>query len=130
MNPRKRDYFDRQVRWVLRRLPDEIHEILEEVPLHIEDRPSRRLMEEMKIPPDGDLCGCFAGLSIDEIHVYASTLPNTIMIFRRGIFSRAYDEAGRFDRDELRRQIRITILHELAHFHGMDEDELDAIGYG
>jgi predicted Zn-dependent protease with MMP-like domain len=41
----------------------------------------------------------------------------------------ATDQDGRVNEAELRRQIRITVLHELGHHHGLDEDELERLGY-
>lgn len=126
----KREYFDKQVEWVLKRLPQKVLRLLEEVPLHVEDKPSRELMREMNVEYDDELCGCFSGVAIDERYELNSPVPNSVTIFRKGIFVLACDEEGNFSRTELRNQIRITILHELAHFHGMDEDEIDDIGYG
>ncbi len=130
MNRRKRDYFDKQVEWVLARLPRKIVRLLDEVPLHVEDAPSKKLMREMDIEHDDELCGLFSGVAMDERFERNPLLPNHVIIFRKGIFALAYDEEGKFRREELREQIRITILHELAHFHGMDEEEIAAIGYG
>ncbi|MDR0703563.1 MAG: metallopeptidase family protein [Planctomycetaceae bacterium] len=48
-------------------------------------------------------------------------VPNMIILFRRGIYAQAVNEQGMFSRSELRRPIRITILHELGHFHGLDD---------
>jgi predicted Zn-dependent protease with MMP-like domain len=50
-------------------------------------------------------------------------LPDTITIFRRPL------EVEFEDPDELQRQIRITVLHELAHYFGIDEERLDELGY-
>lgn len=130
MHPKKRDYFDRQVRRVLDRLPASVTALLEEVPLLVEDHPSRRVMREMNVEYADDLCGLFSGVAMGQESGLNPNVPNSITIFRLGLFALAYDEEGRFHRDELRRQIRITVLHELAHFHGMDEDELEEIGYG
>jgi predicted Zn-dependent protease with MMP-like domain len=137
MNKNNRDYFDRQVEWVLERLPRKVLRLLMDVPLHVEDQPTKRLMEEMKIADSADLCGCFSGVPFNAVsvfgHLYASRavpLPNNITIFRRGIVAASRNEWGRICRNKLRRQIRITILHELAHLHGMEEDEIAEIGYG
>ncbi len=130
MNPRKRDYFDKQVEWVLARQPRKILRLLDEVPLHVEDRPSSKLMRELGVARDDELYGLFSGVAIDERYERNQSTPNCVMIFRKGLFTSAFDTEGHFSRDELREQIRITILHELAHFHGMDEDEIRAIGYG
>jgi predicted Zn-dependent protease with MMP-like domain len=129
MTPSKREYFDKQVAWVLDRLPKKIRRLLEEIPLHIEDQPSHRMMREMKIEAE-DLCGCFVGVPFGERYNWQPQVPNTVILFRRGIYAQAANEQGIFSRSELRRQIRITLLHELGHFHGLDENELDQLGYG
>ena len=130
MNQQKRDYFDKQVEWVLNRLPEKINRLLDEIPINVEDRPSRQLMREMQVEYDDELCGVFTGVAIDEVHEMNPSVPNTITLFRKGIFELAFDDEDRFSKEELRRQIRITILHELAHYHGIDEDELEKLGYG
>ena len=132
MKQNNRDYFDRQVEWVLDRLPQEILRILKEVPLHVEDQPSEQMMLELNIADPEDLCGYFCGVPYGEmgsLSTYAH-LPNSVTIFRRGIAATARDTQGTLCRRKLRREIRITILHELAHLHGMDEEEIANIGYG
>jgi len=132
MKQTNRDYFDEQVEWVLARLPQSVLRILREVPIHVEDQPSKRLMRDLKIEDAEELCGYFCGVPYGEGSVFAVgvQMPNSVTIFRRGIIAAACDEWGRVRRNNLRQQIRITILHELAHLHGMDEDEIAAIGYG
>jgi predicted Zn-dependent protease with MMP-like domain len=53
-----------------------------------------------------------------------------VTIFREGIWSIAADDQGRVAPKQLRHDIRITILHELAHHHGLTEEELEELGYG
>lgn len=130
MSPRKRDYFDKQVQRVLDRLPRRIHKILETVPLHIEDRPSRRVREHFGIRGPRGLLGYYSGVPLDTMFRHSSGIPNMITIYREGIFQISLNENGRIDPMQLREQIRKTILHELGHYHGMDEDELTEIGYG
>ena len=132
MNQNNRDYFDQQVEWVLDRLPQKVLRLLNEVPLHVEDQPSKHLMRELEIEDPEELCGCFAGVPFGGGSVISSgaQLPNSITIFRRGIIAESRDEREKVRRSQLREQIRITILHELAHLHGIEEDELVAMGYG
>lgn len=125
-----RRYFDKQVDKVLAGLPGEIHEILEVIPLHVDDRPSKKLMKEMKIENREELCGCFVGHTITESRNLSGVPLGYIVLFRKAIYSLAMDEEGFVDPEELREQIRITILHEIGHYHGIDEDELAALGYG
>ena len=132
MNQHHRDYFDQQVEWVLTRLPRRILHILKEVPLHVEDQPSKHLMRDLEIEDAEDLCGYFCGVPYGEKESGSEgvPLPNSITIFRRGIVAEARNESGKVCRSNLRREIRITILHELAHLHGMDEEEIAEVGYG
>ena len=137
MNQNNRDYFDRQVKRVLERLPQKVLRILEAVPLHVEDQPSKQLMQKLKIETPEELCGYFCGVPYNEVSMFGTNvyvpadapMLNCITIFRRGIIAASRDEWEKVNRNQLRLQIRITILHELAHLHGMDEDEITEIGY-
>jgi len=132
VNQTKRDYFDEQVAWVLERLPKNVLRILLEVPLHVEDQPSKHLCQELELDDPEELCGCFTGVAYGEGSALSTnvSLPNSITIFRRGIIAESRDENGKIRRSSLRHQIRVTILHELAHLHGMDEEEIGCLGYG
>ena len=131
MNPRERCRFDEQLEGVLERLPPMIHELLERVPLHVEDYPSEEVMEQMDMEYIDDLCGLYTGIPIGEKSVtHSGTMPDVVTIYREGILSAATDAQGRIATDRLREQIRITVLHELAHHHGLTEDDLRKLGYG
>ena len=131
LNPRTRRHFDEQLEWVLQRLPPLVHELIEKVPLHVEDYPSPQVMAEMGVEYRDDLCGLFTGIAITERSVsHSGTLPDVVTIYREGIMAAAADRHGRVTTPRLRREIRITILHELAHYHGLTEEELADLGYG
>ena len=131
MNPRARYRFDEQLEGVLERLPPMIHELLERVPLHVEDYPSEEVMDQMGMEYIDDLCGLYTGIPIGEKSVtHSGTMPDVVTIYREGILSAATDGQGRIATDRLREQIRITVLHELAHHHGLTEDDLRKLGYG
>ena len=66
MNQHNRDYFDEQVEWVLARLPQKVLRILLEVPLHVEDQPTKRLQQELEIDDPEELCGYFCGVPYGE----------------------------------------------------------------
>lgn len=130
MDPSLRQYFDEQLEQVLRELPARVHELLEEVPLIVEDHPSREVLRSLKIRRKDGLCGLYTGIPLDERSVQHSGVPSDVVhIYRRGILAMARDRNGEFDTAELRRQIRTTILHELGHHHGLDEQELEQLGY-
>ena len=131
MNHRTRDRFDRQLEQVLAAMPPLVHDLLEKIPLHVEDYPSPDVMEEKDISDPEELCGLFTGVAITDKSVeHSATLPDVVTIYRLGIMAASRDRWGRITATALREQIRITVLHELAHFHGLDEDELEELGYG
>lgn len=130
MNQRDRDYFDKQVGRVLDSLPRRIRRLLEEVPLHVEDRPPRHLRKRLGVSNPRSLMGCFTGVPLDTVLKLSHGQPTMIAIYRSGICDAARNELGRVDVRQLREQIRITILHEIGHYYGMDEDDLREIGYG
>ena len=131
MSPDDRERFDAQVEIVLAALPPQIHDILERVPMHVEDYPSEEVMINRRVRYRDDLCGLYTGVPLTERSItHSGTLPDVITIYREGILRASADRRGRIRNDQLREQIRITILHELGHHHGMTEDDLRELGYG
>jgi len=131
VDPRTRRRFDEQLEWVLDRMPPLVHELIERVPLHVEDYPSAQVMADMGVPYREGLCGLYTGIPLPNRSVqHSGTLPDVVTIYREGILESARDAYGRVRTNRLRDEIRITILHELAHHHGLGEDELRELGYG
>ncbi len=112
-------------------LPEYIHELIEQVPIHVEDYPSAEVMHSTGARRRDQLCGLFTGIPITERSImHSGNLPNVVTIYREGILSAARHNYRRLTDDALFEEIRITVLHELAHHHGLDEDELHELGYG
>jgi predicted Zn-dependent protease with MMP-like domain len=131
VNPQQRRRFDEHFEWVLESLPPMIHELIERVPLHVEDYPSDEVMDRTGVEYIDDLCGLYTGIPIGEKSIsHSGTMPDVVTIYREGILSAAADRRGRISTENLRKQIRITILHELAHHHGLTEEDLRSMGYG
>jgi predicted Zn-dependent protease with MMP-like domain len=131
MNPRRRRLFDEQLEEVLAEMPPLIHQLLEKVPLHVEDYPSAKVREEMGVKYRDQLCGLYTGIPLGKKSIFHSgQLPDVVTIYREGVWSMAVDRHGRVSGPRLRREIRITLLHELAHHHGLTEEELKELGYG
>ena len=131
MDPRERARFDDLLEEVLQQMPPMVHELIDRVPLHVEDYPSREVIAKMGVRWRDQLCGLYTGIPIGQKSIWHSaTLPDVVTIYREGILATAADPSGRIRRGRLRREIRITLLHELAHHHGLDEDELRELGYG
>ena len=137
MTPAERNRFDRLLEQVLDDLPPRLHELLEEAPLIVEDRPSRKLMEELGIDEDDELlCGLHSGTPLTDRSVEHPDFE-TIHLFREGIlehaggWERERDEDGQWigGKEALMREIRITLLHEIGHHFGLEEDDLADLGY-
>ena len=124
--PGERKRFDTLLERVLGELPPALHEMMEEVPLVVDDEPSRRLLEEMG--DEGDLLGLHSGVPLTERGAGSDHGEvETIHLFRRGII----EEAGGWSAGEeaVEREIRITLLHEIGHHFGLDESDLERLGY-
>ena len=130
LNPRLRRRFDQHLESVLEQMPPIIHELLERVPLHVEDYPSDDVMDRTGVEYIDDLCGLYTGIPIGDKSVsHSGAMPDVVTIYREGILTAAANRRGRITTDRLREQIRITILHELAHHHGLTEEDLRKLGY-
>jgi len=105
--------FDDVVRAALDTLPPDIAAGLRNVAVVVED----------ENPEDPDLYGLFEGVPLTEGGPGPGDLPNRIAIYRRPL------EEDFGDVDDLRDEIRITVLHELGHYFGLDEDRLAELGY-
>ncbi len=135
----ERERFDALLEEEIERLPARLRRLLDETPLVVDDAPTRRLMRELGLDPDeDDLCGLHSGVPLTERSVSdRPTLPERIQIFRRGII----DEAGGWEpwvdedgtelggEERVRREIRITMLHEIGHHFGLSEEDLERLGY-
>jgi predicted Zn-dependent protease with MMP-like domain len=128
---RTRQKFDALFEEVLAEMPPVVHELIESVPLHVEDCPSEEIMRELGIRRRDQLCGLYTGIPLGKKHEeHQFPRPDLVMIYREGVLAAAADRSGRVTRKNLRRQIRITLLHELAHHHGLSEEEIRRLGYG
>jgi predicted Zn-dependent protease with MMP-like domain len=102
----------------LAELPQKIREHLERVPILIDDVPSEHIIEDGFDPR---LLGFFQGTPMPEDGALAPSVTN-ILLFKRNLERMAEDEA------HLAEEVRVTVLHETAHYFGLDEDDLEALG--
>jgi predicted Zn-dependent protease with MMP-like domain len=105
--------FEEHVAQALGSLPPELREAVRNVEITVED----------EHPDDPDLFGLYEGVPLPERGDWAGLMPDRIRIFREPLVESFPDPA------ELEEEIRITILHELAHYFGIDEERLDELGY-
>lgn len=106
--------FDARVQRALESLPPELRAAIRNLEISVED----------EHPDDPDLFGLYEGVPLPERGDWAGSMPDRIRIFRLPLEESFPDPA------ELEEEIRVTVLHELAHYFGIDEDRLDEFGYG
>ena len=108
--------FEEHVRRAVDSLPDELRRAMENVAIVVEEENAE----------DSDVFGLYTGVPLTERGSgYAGSLPDTIEIYRRPL-----EEEFGDDPSLLEEEIRITVLHEIAHHFGIDEDRLEELGYG
>lgn len=132
---RERSRFDELMERAVEELPPPLRQLLEEVPVIVIDRPSSAMLRSLGLDAASEddamsLCGLHTGRSITERSVVDdAVIPEDIHLFREGIL----DLAGGFEQpggdDLVYEQIRITLLHEIGHHFGLDEDDLARLGY-
>jgi len=129
--------FDELLESVITELPDRVASVLEEIPVIAMDRPSGEMLLSLGMQENGDdteLLGLHSGTAITDRSVeHSGELPDQIHIFREGLIA-AVGGVDRLERDPgasraLREQIRVTLLHEIGHHMGLDEDDLEELGY-
>lgn len=109
------DEFERLVIDELDLLPDDMVDDLENVVFVTEDRPE-----------DGslDLLGLYDGVALTERGAYGfGELPDRIILYREPLL------AISADLNELKDQVHVTLVHEIAHFYGLDDDQLHELGW-
>jgi predicted Zn-dependent protease with MMP-like domain len=140
MTDSERERFDAILEEVMEDLPEGVRALTDEMPIIVEDRPDQKLLDELskeageRIEPD-ELCGLHTGVAFTERSVTISgDLPSEIRLFRDGILAEAGgwaepgEDAGEVE-DSIYEEIRITLLHEIGHQFGLDEDDLERLGY-
>jgi predicted Zn-dependent protease with MMP-like domain len=106
--------FEDRVRSALESLPAELREAMSNVEIVVED----------ENPEDPDIFGLYLGIPLTDRHDYAGVLPDKIAIYRLPLEA----EFGH-DPELLEQEIRVTVLHEVAHHFGVDEDRLTELGW-
>ncbi len=115
------EFFRRAAAEALDNLPRSIREYVEDVPVLIENYPSRELMAEETISPQ--VLGLYIGIPRTEAtHADTQTDLTRVILFKRNL------ERVCRDRDDLVEQIQITVRHEIGHHLGLSEEDLDRLG--
>jgi len=115
--------FDRAVQAALDAVPADFRPYLENVLIEVQSRPARSLLKEYE--ETDDLLGIYVGVPLEDKgpERAASPLPDRILIFRENLCAMCASW------EELVDEIRVTLLHEIGHHFGLDEDRLADLGY-
>jgi predicted Zn-dependent protease with MMP-like domain len=116
------DLFARVVEEVLATIPPPFDRALDEVAIVIEDQPNSQQRRDNDLRGDETLYGLYEGVPRIEWGADAFPISNKISLFRIPL------EEDFPDPDDLADEVRITILHELAHHLGIDDERLDELG--
>lgn len=114
--------FERLVADALARIPRRFRDAMANLAIVVEDEPSRELLREMEIEPPDTLFGLYQGTPLTERRWdYGNALPDRILLFQ-GPHEREAD-----DEDDLVVSIGETLIHEIGHYFGLSEEEIEEI---
>jgi len=114
--------FERIVDAALAGLPEEFAARLDNVAVVVRDEPTAEDLREAELAPDAELFGLYVGVPLTDRADYHMVLPDRILIFQ-GAHERHFED------DELLAEIQKTVVHEVAHYFGIDDDRLHELGY-
>ena len=118
----KREAFERLVADALASIPRRFRDAMANLAIVVEDEPSRELLEEMEMGPADTLLGLYQGIPLTERSWnYGNTLPDRILLFRGPL------ERESEDKDDLVVAIGETLIHEIGHYFGLSEEEIEEI---
>jgi predicted Zn-dependent protease with MMP-like domain len=116
--------FEQLVADGLQLIPAELRRYIDNVAIVVEDQPSDALCEQMGLAEDETLYGLYTGTPLTERSVTGEPLlPDRITIYRRPLLE-DFD-----DPDEIRDEIARTVIHEVAHHFGIDDERLAELGW-
>ena len=117
--------FDRVVREAIDRIPEEFRRHIEDVPILVEQEPTRAVLADLDVPEDETLFGAYFGTPKGERSVFDVPVePDRIVVYKRPL------EDFCDTVEELIEEIEITVVHEVAHHFGIDDEVLARYGYG
>ena len=116
--------FERLVRQAFESLPPYMADAIDNVAILVEDWPDDRDLQATGVPVDSQLFGLYTGVPLSERGGWQPPLPDKITLFQRHI------EGVCVSREQVVHEVRVTLLHEVGHYLGMSEDDLERLGYG
>jgi predicted Zn-dependent protease with MMP-like domain len=112
--------FDRWIQEALAELPPRFAALAAEVAIVVEEEPSLEVLRDLELESEDDLLGLYQGIPIDQTSFFqpAGELPARISIYRGPILRLCRTQA------EVIQEVRDTVVHELGHHVGLDDDEM------
>ncbi|HEY2906064.1 MAG TPA: metallopeptidase family protein [Vicinamibacterales bacterium] len=118
----ERAAFDRLVGEAVASIPKRFRDAMHNIAIVVEDAPSRELLDELEIEPPDTLFGLYQGIPLTERRWdYGNALPDRILLFQE-----PHERASR-DEDDLVGAIAETLIHEIGHYFGLSEEEIEEI---
>jgi predicted Zn-dependent protease with MMP-like domain len=117
-----RDRFRRLVDEALETIPEDFRDAMQNIAIVIEDEPTAEQLDEVGIDPEDTLLGLYEGIPLTERQwAHGNTLPDKITLFQGPIEDASDGE------DDAIVAIGETLIHEIGHYYGLSEEEIEAI---
>ena len=117
-----RERFQQLVDEALETIPEDFRDAMQNIAIVIEDEPSPEQLDEVGIEPPDTLLGLYEGTPLTERQwAHGNTLPDKITLFQGPIEDASDDE------DDVVVAIGETLIHEIGHYFGLSEEEIEAI---
>ena len=118
------DFFEACVAEALALIPAEFRPYLDNLEILVEDWAAEELLDELEVPLDEDLYGLYTGTSLLDREPSQPPPPCQVTLYKGPLLEDFPDP------DDLRREIAVTVLHEVAHHFGIPDSRLDELGWG
>ena len=120
----RQDEFEALVIDAIGELPQELLTQLDNVTIVVQEWPTRDQMVEAELEHRMELLGLYEGIPLTDREGYNLVLPDKITIFQGPV------EAMCRTREDIAREVRVTVAHEIAHHFGIDDERLEEMGLG
>lgn len=120
------DAFAELVSEAMQSLPEEFLDGLENIQVDIEEWPTPEDLAAAGLSPRAkySLLGLYHGVPLTDRGVFYMAFPDRISIYQKPI-----EAVARGDDEEIKQQVRQTVIHEIAHYYGIDDERLDELGW-
>jgi len=117
-----REKFEQLVAEAITLIPRRFRREMKNIAIIVDDEPSDELLEEMEIEPPDSLYGLYQGTPLPERSAtWGNTLPDCVTLFQKPIEEDCEDD------DDIRMVIGETLIHEIGHYFGLSEEEIEEI---